>query len=494
MKLGRKSLSAFAIALLLLAGALLVAKRERVHISATASPGASSFKHASATKSTPKPGVTAQPAPANPTSMSAASHAVSQHQEPSAECLAARATEAAEKAALAAMTPAQVEAAIEAVAREGAEREQNLIRAAEACLGLDSEHHEQCYAAHGVPPFVVSVENEANSRQLEAELRAWAFGLASRGDARSLVAAAISAPFQNEDGETPILGHRAQPRRIPQAIDWIVRAQAQGTDDAAVQWAVANFSTWEREPGPPALLAAKARARARLAALEPDNAAAFLVSVHQEGGAGYSRADLARAAALPHYRPLEAARVNLVLDATQDMQASPTLRRVLRQQAKGNHQDQPASVACASDAELLREFRLTMAVVLTTVAMAPISMMTCQPKDLGDSTQARDDCLHLAEQSYASGNLSDRAIAAAIAHRIAPAGPARERWQQRHRRDRWRQLQRREAYLAISPYEQVGIFERAWRRGDETLAADELIVRAGLPLEPPLGWQPPPDP
>lgn len=397
---------------------------------------------------------------------------------PSAECFAARAREARE------VRPTEVE--LEAAAQQRDAEHEKITAAFVACSELDGDAFDDCLVSRGVDRGSQSADEIRGTLQLQTVLRAEAFRIAARGDARSLVAAALVMP-------EPSTAHNADGQRegSPETVRWLVQAQRLGRNDALVQWSVARAALFEAGKEPPELVAARDAARARLPELEPDNAAAFLFALARGGSlrAGLSRTALARAAAMPRYRVPMAGQVALMLEALRGIPSYPGLRP----QAMRMNPDHEAAAACASDADLLRELRMLAAIgpAVDSDIHAEGLAEACSELSVERDFETRDDCLSLLELVYAAGSLIEQAHAAALARRIAPAGTERARWEERHRVYLWRQFRMMGALEGVDPYELSRIFEQAWRSGNENLAIDELLTRANIPLEPPPDWQPP---
>ncbi len=396
----------------------------------------------------------------------------------SAACLAARTREEQRT------RPTEVEREAQRLQSEAAHA--RITQALEACEALNDSAFDDCMVANGADRGASSPEERAEFTQLQTALRAQAWRMAARSEARSLLAAALVMP----NTEDPDSGELTV-QRAPEAMRWLVEAQRRGHSDALVQWSLARIEASAERGDSPALLAAVLDARRRLPMLEPDNAAAFLVSVRADRppNATLTPDDLARAAEMSTYRVPMAAQVTLLLDAMHDLPVYVGLR----EQAPRRNPDHEAAAACASDEDLLAELRMLLAigpVFASTPDPAGLSE-ACTIDSTASSAPMRAHCLRLFERMHEGASLMEQSLAAVFARKLAAPGPARAQWEERHRRYLWRQWQLMQVLPAFDTYEMARIDEQAWRSGSEDLAIDEMLTRAGIATEPPADWQPP---
>ncbi len=402
----------------------------------------------------------------------------------SAECIAARARDAKRDASLAALSSAELETHVEVEASRPAPRDSISTRAEEACENTSEAGRRACLLVQ-VPALYL--ESELDERAMHAALRKHADEVASRGDARSLVAAAEILPVGSASAAT---GERPSGLgRAAQAIEWIVRAQRLGHDDALVQWSVARFTHRGADGESAELRRAQLAAIKRLPSLEPDNAAALLLAVSTAAD-GSSRlptpAQLEVAAALPRFTEPVAARIALGLDALRGLPPLPAFRRVALRANRGHD----TATHCASDEDVIQQMHLADRRVFQTHYLTPATF-ACTSDETQGLQSLQDACLRLFEHAHRGAQTpGEKALSATIAGKLATTPERRLHWQHEARRHDWQMSQYRLLKRTADPYVVAHFAVDGWRSGSEISGVHALLRSRGIPLEPPDGWEP----
>lgn len=386
------------------------------------------------------------------------------------------------------MSPAQREAFIEESARSSVAEETDAMRAADACERANDAEALNCLLANG---FSRARDVLALYRDEQAKQRAFlrqAERVATRGDARSLLAAAHILPF----AEVSAWSRDDSLERRPAALEWIVRAQQLGRDDPVVQWGVATYREFGGEPTERMRIARAASVR-RLLALDPGNAAVHLLAL---GMAPETRTPLdakafMRLAALPHYRTRVPEIAAVMLDAFRDMPPDPAFRSA----ALLIDPEHVTATQCAPDADIMLSAQLLTAITVVTDGLPIVPYASCAKEAIASAAELRDECLRFFARLHASSRtVSERNIAAAIARRAAISDAEKSHWQEVYKRQRWQTEQAGHASGRLNPYVQARAIAAGWRSGDELLGIETLLRASRIPLEPPREWKIPGEP
>ncbi|MBS0569867.1 MAG: hypothetical protein JSS28_04625 [Proteobacteria bacterium] len=289
--------------------------------------------------------------------------------------------------------------------------------------------------------------------------------LALRGDAHSLLAAALMATVDADD-----------PARPPALKTPALLARAQKADDAdALVWWVS------------AALECKARAKtcpseetlAQLEKADPANAAVWLWAVqraHQSGDATTARAALTSAAQAARFDDYFGTLIALLNQASGIL---PVQENILRAS------NQPG----VSPSGFKLTYAAGVAVALPHAYLDAVS--TACTKASGDAGLAQD-CVSVAQKMADSGSLFARSAGVRLLTELDTPGATHDAAATRARALAWRMQQIGVLAERLANDSRVtGIYLQALRAsGREIDAVDAVLHSQGVALQPPAGWQP----
>ena len=296
-------------------------------------------------------------------------------------------------------------------------------------------------------------------------LRAHAQVLAGREDGRSQLAAAWLLQMSAEG----VVGSDEEAAFAA----LLTRAGELAPDDPLVAW-LERMNCPATQP-----VCRREQALARLQAIDPDNVAAWLLSLDAaiaRGDPAAVDASVARAALAGHYydrwnetgRFIDAALAEVALPARS--------ASVLAAQRRHSGTSKPPS-----EAELRAMYAIAM-------ASAPLHQgLTRSCLDASASAARKSACLTVFARMAQSDTLLARSIGLSSAVRLTAGTPAGAAWRERLRRFQWFQHQAI-THSRFSPTADYA--QRLWRDG-EIAALEWVLAAAGRPLTPPPGWRPP---
>ncbi len=363
------------------------------------------------------------------------------------------------------------------------------MRAADACEGTAESDSLQCLLSAGFSRAADVLRLYRDHKAIEQAYLRHAERVAGRGDARSLLAAAHILPF----AEAGAWSRDETLQRRPEAIEWVVRAQRTGADDATVQWGVATFREYG-ERTTEALERARDAATRRLLALEPDNAAMHMLASAAKLQDPLDANSFKRLASLPRYRTPAPELATLMLDAFRDMPNE----LVFRSAAVLMPSEHLTATHCAADSAIMLASQLPVAHRVANAGSLELLSAVHGPCSEGATTSKdfpRSECLAFATLLHGnSRTLLERSTATGMARRLATTDPEKSYWQAAHRQLRWQLEQYRAAALRMDPYARARIEAAAWRSGDEMSGICAVLAEAGIPLDPPPEWKIPGEP
>jgi hypothetical protein len=288
--------------------------------------------------------------------------------------------------------------------------------------------------------------------------------LALRGDAHSLLAAALMAWADADTARPPAL-------KTPALL---ARAQKADGADALVWWVTAVLDCRGKAKACP-----REETLAQLEKADPANAATWLwalQSAQNSANAATARAALTSAAQSARFDDYFGALTSLLYDAAAIL---PVQESVLR--------------ASNQPGVSLAGFKLTyaagIAIALPLPYLATLAE-TCQ-NSTSDAGLAQD-CIAIMQKMADSGSLSTRNIGASQLMRLVPSGAAHDAAVAQARTLAWRmQGMGAVADRLANDSRVTGIYTQALRtRGREIDAVDAVLRSQGVAPEPPADWQP----
>lgn len=304
-------------------------------------------------------------------------------------------------------------------------------------------------------------------RDYREALRAHAQVLAGRNDGRSQLAAAWLLQMAAEGS---VVGEEEAAFAA-----LLTRAGELAPDDPLVAW-LERMNCPVTQP-----VCRREQAMARLQSIDPDNAAAWLLSldaaIARGDGAGID-ASLARAALAGHYydrwnetgRFFDAALAEVALPARS--------ASVLAAQSRHSGANVPPS-----EAELRAIYAIGMASGMTLPSHLGLTRSCMDPSA---SAARKSACLSVFARMAESDSLLARSIGLSCAVRLTAGTPAGAAWRERLRRFEWF---RNEAIARSGFSLPPDYAQRLWRDG-EIAALEWMLAAAGRPLTPPAGWLP----
>lgn len=245
------------------------------------------------------------------------------------------------------------------------------------------------------------------------------------------------------------------------------RAQKYGPDSALVWWVTTFIGCAPEATGCPA------EAATRLQQLAPDNAAAWLPSLHAAKDAGQARALLASMAQAQRFDDYWSPGVLAVFRALQTLPVPPeVLSHGLNTTAAR------INLATSVGGGFLPNY-------------ARLGDLCAPGQNADDALTA--DCLAIARLLESGGTFRSQAIGFGIEDRLLPAGTARDVLRSRQRASAWQKQQ----FLDVSgrfPREEAlaQTYTELLRKHDNELATVTALLRdQHVATDPPAGWQPP---
>lgn len=290
--------------------------------------------------------------------------------------------------------------------------------------------------------------------------------LALRGDAHSLLAAALMA---QGDANDP-----ARPKAL-QTPALLARAQKADDADTLVWWASAALECRAKAKSCP-----QEETLAQLEKADPANAAAWLWALsraQKSGDKATARAALTSAAQSARFDDYFGALTSVLYQATDIL---PVEERILR--AANQPGVSPAG------------FKLTYAASIAIAVPHPYldAVDTACKNAAGDSGLALD-CIAVAQKMADSGSLMMRSAGARLLMEIVPAGAAHDAAVAQARTLAWRMQGIGSVADRLANDSRVtGLYTQALRAsGREIDAVDAVLQSQRVALEPPADWQPP---
>jgi hypothetical protein len=290
--------------------------------------------------------------------------------------------------------------------------------------------------------------------------------LALRGDAHSLLAAALMATVDADDPARP---------KVLKTPALLARAQKADDADALVWWVSAALECRGKAKACPS-----EETLAQLQKADPANAATWMWALRpaqKPGSAATARAALTSAASAARYDDYFGTLTSILYESAGIL---PIQESVLRAS------NQPGVSASG--------FKLTyaagIAVALPLPYLATLAK-TCQ-NSASDAGLAQD-CIAIMQKMADSGSLSARNIGASQLMRLIPSGSAHDAAAAQARTLAWRMQNMGSVADRLANDSRVtGLYTQTLRAsGREIDAVDAVLRSQGVALEPPADWQPP---
>ena len=290
--------------------------------------------------------------------------------------------------------------------------------------------------------------------------------LALRGDAGSLLAAALMASADTGDKHRPVA------LKSPALLK---RAQTAGPDDALVWWvsAAADCHGANKTCPLPETLQ-------KLESIDGENAAVWTLSLwraQQAKDAPAARAALASAAQAKRYDDRFG---TLIADIYQANGILPISAEVLNATGQNVSADGYRLISAAGTAA---------AVALPGYAAIGAA---CKDVDVSDTALVAD-CLAVAQKMELSGSINSQNVGLSLKMALLPAGPDRDAARTRQRALSWQTLRISDLgdRLAADPAVSRVYTRVLSESGNESAAVLAVLRSQSVALEPPADWQPP---
>ena len=290
--------------------------------------------------------------------------------------------------------------------------------------------------------------------------------LALRGDAGSLLAAALMANADADD------------KRRPAALKspaLLKRAQTVGADNVLVWWVTASadcHGAIKTCPHPETLQ--------KLETLDAGNAAVWALSLwraQQANDAPAARAALASAAQATKYNDYFGAVIDDLYEAAGILPISNDLLNATGQNVS------------MSGYRLISAAGIAAAMVQTEGAAI---RNACKVADASDAALLAD-CLSVAQKMELSGSINSQNLGMSLKMTLLPSGPERDAARARQRALSWQTLRISDLgdLLAANPAVSRVYTQALNESGSESAAVLAVLRSQGIALEPPADWQPP---
>ncbi|HET9190540.1 MAG TPA: hypothetical protein VFN69_08180 [Rudaea sp.] len=290
--------------------------------------------------------------------------------------------------------------------------------------------------------------------------------LALRGDAHSLLAAALMA--QGDAGDP------ARPKAL-QTPALLARAQKAGDADALVWWASAALDCRGKAKSCP-----REELLAQLQKTDPANAGAWLWALHrgqQTGAKTMARAALTSAAQSVRFDDYFGALTSLLYEASGIL---PVGENIL------SASSQPGVSPSG--------FKLTYAASIAIALPHPyLDALDAACKNAADDSGLAQDCVAVAQKLADSGSLFARSAGARQIMEIVPSGSVHDAAVAQARTLAWRMRGIGSVADRLANDSRVtGLYTQALRSGGREIDAVDAVLRSQrIGLEPPADWQPP---
>jgi hypothetical protein len=290
--------------------------------------------------------------------------------------------------------------------------------------------------------------------------------LALRGDAGSLLAAALMAGADANDKRRPVA------LKTPALLK---RAQTAGADDALVWWVTASTECHSAIKSCPLPETSQ-----KLESIDGENAAVWTLSLwraRQANDAPAARAALASAAQAKKYNDYFGALIDDLYEAEGILPMSADLLNATGQNVSSDGY------------RLISAAGIVAALVQTTGAAVRDA---CKEPDANDAALVTD-CLAVAQKMELSSSINSQNLGLSLKMALLPSGPERNAAQTRQRALSWQTLRisdlgdRLAADRAVSRVYTQALSES----GSESAAVLAVLRSQGVSLEPPSDWQPP---
>lgn len=290
--------------------------------------------------------------------------------------------------------------------------------------------------------------------------------LALRGDAHSLLAAALMAQADAGDPSRP---------RVLQTPALLARAQKAADADALVWWVTAAHDCGGKSKNCP-----HEDTLAQLEKADPANAAMWLWALHrgqQTGAKATARAALTSAAQAARFDDYFG---SLTMALYQAAGILPVEENILR--ASNQPGVSPAG------------FKLTYAASVAIAVPHPyLDALDVACKGAAADAGLAQDCVAVAQKLADSGGLFARGFGLRLLQQLIPDGAAHDAAAARARTLAWRMQRIGELGARLADDGRVtGIYTQTLSAsGRESDAVDAVLHSQGVALEPPADWQPP---
>jgi hypothetical protein len=288
--------------------------------------------------------------------------------------------------------------------------------------------------------------------------------LALRGDAGSLIAAALMAGADSDDKRRPVALKSAA---------LLKRAQTIAPDNVLVWWVTASAdcsAATKTCPHPETLQ--------KLEAVDGDNAAVWALSLwraQQGNDAPAARAALASAAQAAKYNDYFGAVIDDLYEAAGILPISADLLNATRQNVS------------ASGFRLISAAGTAAAMVQTEGAAIRAA---CKTVDASDAALLAD-CVAVAQKMELSGSINSQNNGLSLKMALLPPGPERDAARSRQRALAWQTLRISDLgdRLAADPAVSRVYTQALNESGNESAAVLAVLRSQGVTLEPPADWQ-----
>lgn len=290
--------------------------------------------------------------------------------------------------------------------------------------------------------------------------------LALRGDAHSLLAAALMA---QADADDP-----ARPKAL-QTPALLARAQKADDADALVWWVSAALDCRGKAKTCP-----REETLAQLEKSDPANAGVWLWALsraQKTADTAAARAALTSAAQAARFDDYFGTLTSVLYQATGILPIGENILRASNQPGVS-----PAG------------FRLTYAAsIAAAVAMRPLPPLENTCESASSDTDLAAECVAVAQKMADSGSLFARSAGAQLLMKLAPIGAAHDAAIAQARTLAWRMQRIGELGVRLANDSRVtGVYTQALQTsGREIDAVDAVLRLQGIALEPPADWQAP---
>lgn len=288
--------------------------------------------------------------------------------------------------------------------------------------------------------------------------------LALRGDAHSLLAAALMAQADAQDKRRP-------PALKSPAL--LKRAQQAGADDALVWWVSAAVECHDKAKTCPSTQTLQ-----KLESVDAENAAVWALSLwhsQQAKDEPTARAALTSAAQAKRYNDYFGATIAILYDATSILPMSAELLNATGQNTG------------------VDGYRLSSSAVIAATSLPPSAgAIAAMCKDATADTRLVD-CVSVAKTLAASGSVMAQHFGVSLLESLLQPGPELDAAHAHARSLAWQMQRISELGDRLANDSRVSrVYTQALsEHGDEIAAVQAMLRSQGVTLEPPADWQPP---